>query len=117
MQEKEETDAGNGGDEVERDAAPAEAVTDDPSKDRKVPKKQQDLEMVMPIKWEDWEISVRCSEEERTELTRELVKRMRRDGLKEAVALRADCVLLGYATKDGIAIYDCRAKRASRFSC
>lgn len=117
MQEQDETAAGDGENEVDRDAAPAEAAPADPSKDRKVPKKQQDLEMVMPIRWEDWEISVKCSEEERTELTRELVKRMRREGLKEAVALRADCVLLGYATKDGIAVYDCRARRASRFSC
>lgn len=110
-QDGEEQDRESGDPAAEQEI-PEAAVT---AKEQK-PRKLQDLEMVVPVKWEDWEISVKCSEEERTELVRELVKRVRKEGLKEAVAMRADCVLLAYATKDGIHVYDCKARRATRFS-
>lgn len=65
-----------------------------------------------PLLWKAWGVGVKCTEEEKTALVRELATKMKKEGLKESFAVRADCVIFACMTKDeGLVVYDCKATR------
>lgn len=84
-----------------------------PEKPQKASKKNVDYaDPRRPLLWKEWSIGVRCTEEEKTELVRGLATRMKKEGLKEAFAVRADCVVFACMTMDeGLVVYDCKAAR------
>lgn len=62
------------------------------------------------VKWEPWSVGVKCPEEDKIGLARQVLVRLR-NGEKEAMAVHADCVIFGCATSEGFFIYDCTVKR------
>jgi hypothetical protein len=111
--EQVKADGGDLGPEVEAMLETA----DDPAPEPIEPPKRRAMRVdpwkVNP-KWEAWGISVKATEDEKTETVRKLLAEMEKTGAKTGFMFRADAAIFATRTSEGIFIYDCQARRQAK---